>query len=1390
MALKYNLAYSDYLGQTFIAEIYQDGFVGAATAFKSDHDIARIRWNGNGHLFDRMKSSECELTLISESDFQYGEFFTASLGNYYMTLKRTESVIWSGTFPPQTMSEAYAAPPYKTKLRFSDGLSDLKFVRYDNAGVVYESFDTLLSILQKCFAKIDSTWAASDKRNLVEIINVFENSMPAKTNTDGLLNQTYLDQRIFIYQDDDGTDKGMFCYDVVESIVTALGCRVYLQDNKWWVVGVKEMAKTAPRFLEYNTAGALTDSGTKTIRKNITNLPGALTHNRDATLEIQRIVNKLTYKYIYFFERMSANNSLIRNPHFSNQNGAPGMDYWTDNLTGGDAEAVYLSRNLAQLPIAQTINLLYGRVITFLKTYYNALLKPIETPATGARIPREVLAASQITDSALPSDLVINTNSYLRPIENIGILGTLSNLPHDTGDNFIIKMSFIFNKYCTPQAFSSYLTPNSQETAIMAGFNEAFHLRLFLSVQLGSFWLTGNVDENNLSWAIISDSYVTIDVYLPDLAKGYLFIPMDIDIECPVFPSNDVNDLDVKFYCPITQHLTVNSSMFPGSSPPFSDLSTLYLEDLIITNFQIVYADTGNQENTIIEHLSLSDTNDVREIEEVFEVRHGDGPATICPGSFRLAAPAYSITSQWHERGAVDLYNAKDIFLFRPAKEYLSQNRQDIAAILTATTTGGYIDFYKSLMEPSAELFAIDSMEYNTRTGEYRVTIIELVSYTRVWTDISPANYAPVGKNIFKPHPLTRTDLIPVKLREITEVDSKIIRPGRTATVQKITPPQLTNYPDSPKNKLAGQWSWQDKIPLMAGITSTYDYSQNGLHATSVTDVDTMPSDIGTCGSFNGVTSTITCPDLPAVNGVAEITVTAKFFKNSNKDQQIIGRTNSFRLRCALAGQMIFEVHIAGAWRTLNGVAAVSVMEWHTVTAVYNGANYYIYIDGILDNSSGRSGALTTTTNNVFIGSRIGTSRFFEGFIEMTHVYAVGVSPTEVGGISTTPSGINIYSEGHVFDEGDLVSNNQFETEQAKMVVTQVTDANNFRVIPADTRRTCLGQPIDRVGNVFNKSRQSSANFLVRDSALYEPELNFFEDVESHDVYDTVSKKKIELSRRGIMAPQTKGMLVGYDLVWVDGTHVKIGYQASLDGLISACRDSTNNYTIELTDYLTLDLMSAGANGRDYGGLPANDMHQVFIVADSNRILPTCGIISQTSAPIISGDIGDIWRLVGYVSVDLNGLIRRFYQTPIGYSNTQRRIFYDVEDSDCKILTTGTNMAWASIPLATFIPTLPSYSSFLGHFHCGVLVTSATPYNYVYFKPNFGPGSPGGSPTTIPIVKFGTNALGMGFQIYSAHEFDLPCDNNFIAYMLTYPLGMDEVDVWITGFTYDINSNF
>ncbi len=97
------------------------------------------------------------------------------------------------------------------------------------------------------------------------------------------------------------------------------------------------------------------------------------------------------------------------------------------------------------------------------------------------------------------------------------------------------------------------------------------------------------------------------------------------------------------------------------------------------------------------------------------------------------------------------------------------------------------------------------------------------------------------------------------------------------------------------------------------------------------------------------------------------------------------------------SGKMEFTIIQSGTRRRLQAPAgAVAVGGTYHVVGTYDGTTQRLYINGSLAASAALTGAISSNSNALYIGSWNGSSEFFRGTIDEVAVYSTALTATQV----------------------------------------------------------------------------------------------------------------------------------------------------------------------------------------------------------------------------------------------------------------------------------------------------------------------------------------------------------------------------------------------------------
>ena len=200
---------------------------------------------------------------------------------------------------------------------------------------------------------------------------------------------------------------------------------------------------------------------------------------------------------------------------------------------------------------------------------------------------------------------------------------------------------------------------------------------------------------------------------------------------------------------------------------------------------------------------------------------------------------------------------------------------------------------------------------------------------------------------------------------------------------------------------LAAHWKLDDGSGPTAG-----DSSGNGNSGALQNGPTWTAGQVGGALSLDGVDDYVDIPNSPSLSPTGAITLAA--WVNSRAPasgvvQMILGKYSG-----AVGGPYFLRIQGSGVVRfgvagtNLTGARVLNANTWYHVAATYDGAQMRLYVNGALDGSVAKTGAMTDNGLNVNIGQLVGSGGSFNGLLDDVRVYDRGLSAAEVLGVYDT----------------------------------------------------------------------------------------------------------------------------------------------------------------------------------------------------------------------------------------------------------------------------------------------------------------------------------------------------------------------------------------------------
>lgn len=159
--------------------------------------------------------------------------------------------------------------------------------------------------------------------------------------------------------------------------------------------------------------------------------------------------------------------------------------------------------------------------------------------------------------------------------------------------------------------------------------------------------------------------------------------------------------------------------------------------------------------------------------------------------------------------------------------------------------------------------------------------------------------------------------------------------------------------------------------------------------------------------------------------------------------------------------------------------------------------------------------------------------------------------------------------------------------------------------------------------------------------------------------------------------------IVNQPFVYIAGCQLSLLSATSFIITSGQCRDSTDNYDLNVSSTITLSTSTNGINGIDTGAVSTNKWYYVFVIGDRSLNNSPVGLFSLSStAPVLPAGY-NIFRLIGVIRTDGSSLILSVSHQGNG---NLRRYFYKIEKAAAVLLAAGASTTYAAVNCSSLIP--------------------------------------------------------------------------------------------------------
>lgn len=259
-AVRFRCDYYSVAGIAYRIDIWDNSHSGAVTDFESSESGAEIRYTAESReRHSPICASECSFIFYIASATHAAlitDLAGAAESRFWVALYKSGAFQWAGVVLTDTVRYQDLAFPYPFEVHAADGLAALKDTQYTDSGTRYTGPAKTLSHVLNILGKLPylSLWGASDEFLRTSVDWWDGNGPGSPAGTDDPFG-IYWAQHETFYSFEKGEARVMSCYDVLASVLSTWGARIYQVDGVFWVEQIHVRNASAFYARNYSKSG-------------------------------------------------------------------------------------------------------------------------------------------------------------------------------------------------------------------------------------------------------------------------------------------------------------------------------------------------------------------------------------------------------------------------------------------------------------------------------------------------------------------------------------------------------------------------------------------------------------------------------------------------------------------------------------------------------------------------------------------------------------------------------------------------------------------------------------------------------------------------------------------------------------------------------------------------------------------------------------------------------------------------------------------------------------------------------------------------------------------------------------------------------------------------------
>lgn len=178
-----------------------------------------------------------------DTDAFFGHLFTGDETRYQVVLRNEEQerVVWRGHLLPEQYRESYTRNTFYVSFTATDGLGRLEGRRLSLP--LYRGRSSIIHIIVQCLTETGLEFPVYVNKAI-------------KNEGDWKWHEQFIDMRPFL-SDDDGRAS---CYEILESLLTTLGCTLYSRHDTWYITAATAETQSSREYDIYDSEGTYQDT--------------------------------------------------------------------------------------------------------------------------------------------------------------------------------------------------------------------------------------------------------------------------------------------------------------------------------------------------------------------------------------------------------------------------------------------------------------------------------------------------------------------------------------------------------------------------------------------------------------------------------------------------------------------------------------------------------------------------------------------------------------------------------------------------------------------------------------------------------------------------------------------------------------------------------------------------------------------------------------------------------------------------------------------------------------------------------------------------------------------------------------------------------------------------